>query len=507
VLRLGLLLVLVIGAWVAASALAALSPPAGPPSAPKAASAAHAASGAASRHLSPAVAAASAASGAASAAAASASAASAAQAAASAAEDDTLVEPPPPPSPLGQRVYEAARSRLVQVRTVLKSQGSQSTVGSGFVVSDDGHLITNYHVISSYALQPDAYQLAFTTADGVQGALRLIDIDVVHDLALLQAADPQLLAGLHALPFRPPTLPLARGERLFSLGNPLDVGFAVAEGSYNGLVERSFVPVIFFGGALSPGVSGGPTLDARGRVIGINVATRRDGEQISFLVPAVFAQQLLQRRGDAPPMALPAYPAITRQLMVHQDALTRAFLALPWRQPGHTRYAIPVPREDFLRCWGRSTPPDTRGLELARSDCQMEGRIFIKPDLGTGFLSIRHELYDGRNLGWLRFAQRYSASFRNEYLGGNSPYFTAAQCHERFVDRDGLPLRAVVCLRAHTKLRGLYELTVLVATLDQDTAGVQGRFDAHGVSFANAQALTAHYLSGFGWTQPRLASR
>jgi S1-C subfamily serine protease len=487
--RRALALLVVALAGVAVAAFASLAPPAGPPSAANAASAA---SGAASG---------------ASAAAAAASGASAPQGAASDAEDDTLVDTPPPPSPLAQRVYEAARSRLVQVRTVLKTQGSQSTVGSGFIASDDGLLITNYHVVSSYALQPGAYQLVFTTADGVQGALKLIDIDVVHDLALLQAADPRLLGDAKPLPFRPPKLALARGERLFSLGNPLDVGFAVSEGSYNGLVERSFVPVIFFGGALSPGVSGGPTLDARGRVIGINVATRRDGEQISFLVPAAYAQQLIARRAGAAPMALPAYPEITRQLLAHQDALTQAFIALPWRSPGHARYRIPVPREDFLRCWGRSTPPDTPGMELARSDCQMEGRIFIKPDLGTGFLSLRHEVYDGRNLGPLRFAKRYSASFRNEYLGTDSPYFTAAQCHEQFVDRDGLPLRAVMCLRAHKKLKGLYELTVLVATLDQATAGVQGRFDAHGVSFRNAQALAAHYLDGFGWTQPGLASR
>lgn len=442
-----------------------------------------------------------------------ASAASAAQAAsmpasaASGADAAELVEPLPPPSPAGQRVYEAARSRLLQVRTVLKAQGSQATVGSGFLVDDGGHLVTNYHVVSTYALQPDAYQLMFSTDDGRQGALQLLDVDVVHDLALLKPVDATALAGRGALPFRPPTQPLARGERLFSLGNPLDVGFAVAEGSYNGLVERSFIPTIFFGGSLSAGMSGGPTLDAKGRVIGINVATRRDGEQISFLVPAAFARDLLERSADASPLPLPAYPTLTRQLMSHQDALSKAFIALPWRHPGHSRYTIPVPQEDFLRCWGRSTPPDTRGMDFARSDCQMDSRIYVANGFSTGYISVRHEAYDGRKLGPLRFAQRYSASFRNEFLGNDTPTLTSAQCHERFVDHGGLPLRAVMCLRGHKKLPGLYELTVLVATLDQATAGVQGRFDAHGVSFDNAQALTAHYLDGFAWTDANTASR
>ncbi|MCL4700147.1 MAG: hypothetical protein KJ023_24295, partial [Burkholderiaceae bacterium] len=61
-----------------------------------------------------------------------------------------------------------------------------------------------------------------------------------------------------------------------------------------------------------------------------------------------------------------------------------------------------------------------------------------------------------------------------------------------------LPLRAVMCLRAHKKLPGLVDLSLLVATLDGTTQGVQGRFDAYGFSFANAQKLAAHYLGGFG---------
>ena len=102
---------------------------------------------------------------------------------------------------------------------------------------------------------------------------------------------------------------MAQGERIYSLGNPLDVGFAVIEGTYNGLVERSFYPTIFFAGSLNPGVSGGPTLDQHGQVIGINVAARRDGEQVSFLVPAPFAEELLERGRSAAPMTAPRIPS------------------------------------------------------------------------------------------------------------------------------------------------------------------------------------------------------
>ncbi len=299
---------------------------------------------------------------------------------------------------------------------------------------------------------------------------------------------------------------MAQGERIYSLGNPLDVGFAVIEGTYNGLVQRSFYPTIFFAGSLNPGVSGGPTLDQQGRVMGINVAARTDGEQVSFLVPAAFAEDLLERARSATPLSKPAYPELTHQLMTHQAALTERFLAQRWRDAGHPQYAIPLPQEDFMRCWGRSTPADTKGLEFERSDCQMESRIFVSGWFTTGSLTVRHEAYDGRKLGILRFADRYSDSFKNEQFGASSKEQTAPQCHERYIDRGGLPLRAVVCMSAYKKLTGLYDVSVLVATVDASRSGVQGRFDADGVDFDNALKLSAHYLEGFGWTRTGMAS-
>jgi serine protease Do len=237
-------------------------------------------------------------------------------------------------------------------------------------------------------------------------------------------------------------------------------------------------------------------------VIGINVARRVDGEQVSFLVPASFAVALLARGRDAAPMRSAAYGIVTDQLMQHQALLTERFIQQGWKTATHPRYRVPVPVDDFMRCWGSSEPSRTGGLDLERSDCVMDTRIFVG-DYTTGAISVRHESYDGAKLGTLRFAARYSASFRNEaFTRLRSEHQTKPQCHEDYVDRGGLPLRAVVCLRAYKKLPELYDLAVLVATLDQTQAGVQGRFDAQGLSFANAQKLAKHYLEAYGWVAP-----
>ena len=418
---------------------------------------------------------------------------------------------PEGPTATAQRIYERIRPQLLQVRTLLKTQDSQSSVGSGFLVDDAGHLVTNYHVISQYALRPSQHRLVYATVDGRQGALQLLAFDVVHDLALLRPVDPAPLAGRGAVSLRPAGLPLPRGARIFSMGNPLDVGFAVAEGSFNGPVERSFLATLFFGGSLSAGMSGGPALDDAGRLVGVNVAARRDGEQVSFLVPADPVRSLITRGRGAAPVITPAWDEVARQLREHEARLVSAFVAQPWRNAGHPVYRIPVPQETWMRCWGRSSPPQSRGLQFERSDCEMDSRVFVAGRLLTGYITVRHEAYDGSRIGAWRFAERHSDSFGNETVGPDDRQRTAAQCRERTITpppgaegattakvEPALPMRAVVCLRAYKKLPGLHDLMVLVATLDGRTVGVQGRLDAVGVGVAGAEQLTRHYLAGFG---------
>jgi serine protease Do len=409
--------------------------------------------------------------------------------------------PPASVSAGGQRIYDETRAKLLQIRTLLKEQDSQASVGSGFVVAADGLAITNYHVVSQFALRPDRYRLSYTMAEGRTGSLQLLAIDVVHDLALVRLvpAQGESSAPWPTLAFRAVDAPLARGERIYSLGNPLDVGFAVVEGNYNGLVERSYLPQIFFSGSLSPGMSGGPALDNAGRVIGVNVAARRDGEQVSFLVPAHYAQRLLDSGKSASPVQSAMHDTITAQLQVHQAGLVERFVAQPWRNANHARYQVPVPQEAFMRCWGSTSPPSEKFLQFERSDCVMDSSVFVTDGLQTGALTVRHEAYDAQRLGALRFSHMYSQSFANERFGGGRAA-TAPQCKERFVDRDGLALRTVVCLTALKRFSGLYNLSVLTTTVDHATQGVQGRLDARGVDFAGAMKLTEHYLQGFAWT-------
>ncbi|MFN9476078.1 serine protease [Acidovorax sp.] len=417
-------------------------------------------------------------------------------AAASAASGAAAV-PAAPLSRDARRIYELSRDKLVQIRTLLRNADTQASIGSGFFVSADGLIVTNFHVASQLALEPERYRGVYVTMEGQEGEVELLAFDVQRDLAVLRAK--ARTAAAPVLGFRPAAEALAQGERIYSLGNPLDIGFAVTEGTYNGLVRRSFYPRIFFGGTLNPGMSGGPSVDDAGRVLGVNVAKRLDGEQVSFLIPAEFAQALVQRAASAEPITQPAYAEVTRQLTGHQQVLTERFLKAPFREQRHGNYRVPVPDDALARCWGSGRDPNFPGLNLERTQCQADSDV-VAGDYSTGTVGLAYEAYNAPTLGAARFARVFSQSFANErFQTRGNRHQTAVECSERFVDSGSLPLRAVVCMSAYRKLPGLYNMTVLTASVNQPTQGILGRLDVQGIAFDNGMKLASHYLKAFRW--------
>jgi len=409
--------------------------------------------------------------------------------------------PAPTATSSAQGMWSNARTRLLRIRIVPIGQTSQASVGSGFFVSDDGLLISNFHVISLVALKPDRYQALYETPAGEKGELSLLGIDAVNDVALLRIKNGPLSGKpTDHLDFRPANNALNRGERLFSLGNPLDVGFAVVEGTYNGLVERSFTPRLFFSGAINGGMSGGPALDAQGVVAGINVAKRRDGEQVSFLVPAEHAQKLLAANRLAAPLTAPLYGTITTQLKEYQQHLTDRFMRANWKLQTHEGVSIPIPSDDFMRCWGRREEMESKAFQFARTDCRMDSSVYTgEGNLGT--ISTVYESYNGSKLGATRFMNRYSKSFENEHFFSRIRPSTKPLCKQQSIQNlEGPRMEAVMCLSAYKRFKDLYSVSMLVATQEAATHGTQARFNATGVSFDNALRLSQHFVDGFTWS-------
>ncbi|WP_374359845.1 serine protease [Pseudoduganella danionis] len=407
-------------------------------------------------------------------------------------DEDADSTPLPPPSSAAQHLYGAARNDLLQVRTLLKSGRTQSSVGSGFLIGTSNLVITNYHVVSQFALDPDTYVGEWVDTSGQRGNVELLAVDVLHDLAVLRVNRNG--TGFFKMPEK--LARLSQGQYLYALGNPLDLGFAISEGAYNGVIARSFYDQLMFTGPINSGMSGGPSVTVDGAVAGINVSKRLDGELVSFLVPARYAQDLLRQVGEQakPPASFTSI--VAAQLLRHQSAMVDQLLATPLSLKTMGPYQVPVRESEQMRCWGRSNVKADKPFTVDDASCAMESAIFVSGSLQTGQIAIRHQFLRSAGLDQYRFAQLASASFKNENFGNNKDSrLTAPQCTEDFVNNSKLPLRAVLCVRAYRKFAGLYDFALLTASTDHGLMSLQSRIDARGVSYENGLRLTRAFLS------------
>jgi S1-C subfamily serine protease len=410
-------------------------------------------------------------------------------AAAIAAESEPL--PPttalPPPSSSAQQLYAAAKNDLLQVRVLLKSGRTQASVGSGFLIGNSDLVVTNYHVVSQVALEPSIYVAEFLDTSRQSGTVELLAVDVLHDLAVVRVKRHG--TGFFTVPEHLPDL--SQGQYLYSLGNPLDLGFAISEGTYNGIIGRSFYDQLLFTGSINAGMSGGPNVTRDGHVAGVNVSKRLDGELVSFLVPVRYVQELLKRVASQSKPPADFRQVVGQQLLTHQGVIVARLLAQPLTMKSLGQYQVPVWESDQVRCWGHSNAKPERPYSVDTVNCSMESALYISSQMNTGFISIRHQLIQGKQLGAVRFSGLASNSFKNEDFGGaKGQGLTGPQCSEMFVKNKNLPMRAVLCVRAYRKFAGLYDFALLTGSTDDNANSLQSRFDTRGVSYENGMRVS-----------------
>lgn len=408
-------------------------------------------------------------------------------------------------SATGEAVYAEARGKLLQIRTLVEATRRQSSIGSGFLVSRAGLAITNYHVVSQFALEPATYRLEYTLPDGARGALELMAIDLENDLALVRLDrrdqpffefDARAIAG---------TLP--KGERLFSMGNPLDLGFTIVEGTYNGPVDYSYGEQVHFSGAINSGMSGGPTVAADGSVAGINVAKRLGGELVSFLVPARFAARLLARAPiDAAPKPADLRQEIGRQLSGWQAGLHQSLDTQGFRPVTFGRYQAPESAAPWFNCWASTNAGQVPKPRAAANTttCSSQTRLYLAGDLSTGFIQLKHSHLRSLELNVFQFAS-FVAQYYQPFWPAHAArkWYTRERCHEDFIAADETrpPVRAAWCARAYREFNDLYDVSVMAVTQDDAREALVSRLYVQGVSYGNGMALTQRFLDAIRWTK------
>jgi Trypsin-like peptidase domain len=166
--------------------------------------------------------------------------------------------------------------------------------GSGFVVSSDGLVATNHHVIrgarSAWVVFGD------NSSYPVDGAV----VDEDWDIAVIKIQS----RGLAALPLAAGEVPRV-GARVYAIGNPVDEKFrnTLSEGLVSGLRGKSDAPAfIQTTAAVSHGSSGGPLLSDSGEVVGITTLTWTEGQNLNLAVPVSRLVAILQRQNTLRPL-------------------------------------------------------------------------------------------------------------------------------------------------------------------------------------------------------------
>lgn len=166
-----------------------------------------------------------------------------------------------------------------------------NSLGSAFIVHEDGYVVTNNHVVDR------AREITVELADGRKLPAELISADAEADLAVLKISDKK--------PF--PTIELGDssdlmiGEPAIAIGNPMGYSHSVSTGIISALHRDlkdqtdhgALKNLIQTDAAINPGNSGGPLLNAYGQVIGINTAIRSDAQNIGFAIPVNLLRDLI----------------------------------------------------------------------------------------------------------------------------------------------------------------------------------------------------------------------
>ncbi|NOY85105.1 MAG: trypsin-like serine protease [Nitrospirae bacterium] len=219
------------------------------------------------------------------------------------------------------QIYESINASVVNITNIavtydffmnpIPSQAS----GSGSIISQQGHILTNSHVVK------DAKRLMVTLSDGSKWAAKLVGADPVSDLAVIQIKAPSkkltVIPMGHSDHLRP-------GQKVLAIGNPFGLERTLTTGIISAIRKHiktdasEMEEVIQIDAAINPGNSGGPLIDSDGKMIGINTAifTPSGGSVgIGFAVPINTALNILNELIEKGYVAYP-WLGIETQMLV-----------------------------------------------------------------------------------------------------------------------------------------------------------------------------------------------
>ncbi|MGJ8679415.1 S1 family peptidase [Paraglaciecola sp.] len=391
-------------------------------------------------------------------------------------------------------------NKIVQVTIVNKVSGQKVSFGSGFFVNTSGLLVTNYHVISRVVALPEDFVVQFIDLAGKQHEATLVDVDVINDLALVQTE----LTGTEFFELAD-NLP-KKGQDLYSIGNPLDLGMIVVPGTFNGLINHRFTEEINLTGSINPGMSGGPTIQSDSKVVGINVTTR--GNQIGSLVPVGKLHALIDSYQAAKNQTKSTQSddftaQITQQLTDYQTALFTPILSSQW--PTDTLGSAVVPQKiaEFLSCGSSSNQSnEKRQYDRVSTGCQLREWVSLNSSSKLSGFKYSFELRNSNQLNSLQLANLYQRAMRHNSSKSSisTRDTTNYHCEQGVIENEtNHTMKTSTCVRAYRLYPGLFDVSFRALLLGKNDQALIAKFSLNGISRGTGQAFTTKFVENIQW--------
>jgi S1-C subfamily serine protease len=273
--------------------------------------------------------------------------------------------------------------------------------GSGFVWDDQGHIITNYHVVQSVLEQGRSCKVTFKDESTYDA--QLIGVAKDKDLAVLRIDAPN--EKLRPIPLGT-SRDLKVGQTVFAIGNPFGYEQTLTKGivsmlgrEIQAVTGEIIHDVIQTDAAINPGNSGGPLLDSAGRLIGVNTAVKPGAENIGFAIPVdtvnEVVPQTIKSPGIRPGLGIRLVrAAYARRAGIDQGVVIDRVLAGSSAAKAGLRGLTPLPNGD---------------IALGDIILAVEGREVNSPEELQRLLA-NHKVGDTVELSILRGNQRVAVS-------------------------------------------------------------------------------------------------
>lgn len=392
-----------------------------------------------------------------------------------------------------ETLFKRISPSVVVVKTEVSGNSGVASSASGFITHRKDWVVTNYHAVTDAIFEAKAHNLTVHTSERVKQTARVIAVDVLNDLAILHLPSPidgPLLELREALP--------AKGENGFSVGKPGSFEYSIVNGSFNGMHDEQSSPLIVFSGAINSGMSGGPTLDARGRVVGVNVATSTRHQLIGLVIPSSAVSALIKRTAEqSTPDNAQLRADISKQLALFgQQQLQRLDTGLNnVRRLGP--FNVRADLADQQVCSTERQNNTQWRYSVVKQTCESASGLYVMDEQQAGNIISGSFLLQGPGLTDLQMAslverRLYGLSGVSKAPVDSTPW----QCSEQRVKvPHGLTVQLHACRRALTKLPNLNEYRFRYTPLVRGPNALVVAMGLDGFDDATAKAILKKSMS------------